>query len=132
MLSRESLNAAQVSRRIPTPTTRETIAGRVPKHSCERMEDIERQFLFGPFRLLPTQRLLLERDRPIPIGGRALDMLIALVEDAGKLMTNEELMNKVWPQTHVQPNNLTVNIAALRRALGDGRNGQRYLVNISG
>jgi predicted ATPase/DNA-binding winged helix-turn-helix (wHTH) protein len=132
MLRNECLITAQALRRFSKTMTHETIAGRVPKHSCGRTEDIERQLLFGPFRLLPAQRLLLEGDRPIPMGSRALDILIALVENAGKLVTKEELMGKVWPQIYVEPANLTVNIAALRRALGDGRNGQRYLVNISG
>jgi predicted ATPase/DNA-binding winged helix-turn-helix (wHTH) protein len=112
--------------------TDETIEARVLKQPPRRVEDVERQFLFGPFRLLPGQRLLFERDRPIPIGSRALDLLIALVENAGELMSKDELMNEVWPQTYVEPSNLTVNIAALRRALGDGRNGRRYLVNIPG
>jgi DNA-binding winged helix-turn-helix (wHTH) protein len=88
--------------------------------------------LFGPFRLLPTERLLLEHDKPVGLGSRAFDILIALVERPGELLSNQELMARVWPNTFVVPANLTVHIAALRRALGDGRGGNRYLINIPG
>lgn len=88
--------------------------------------------LFGPFRLLTTQRLLLKADRPVRLGSRALDMLIALVKRPGELVTKRELMRVVWPDTVVVEANLTVHVAALRRALGDGRAGNRYVVNIPG
>src|SRR6266403_678469 len=89
-------------------------------------------FSFGPFHLIPTQRLLLEAGEPLRLGSRALDILIALVERHGELLSKEELMARVWPKMFVEPSNLTVHVAALRRVLGDGRNGNRYLVNIPG
>ena len=91
-----------------------------------------RTFSFGPFHLIPTQRLLLEAGKPLRLGSRALDILIALVERHGELLSKEELMARVWPKMFVEPSNLTVHVAALRRVLGDGRNGNRYLVNIPG
>jgi predicted ATPase/DNA-binding winged helix-turn-helix (wHTH) protein len=90
------------------------------------------RFSFGPFHLIPTQRLLLEAEKPLRLGSRALDILIALVERCGELVSKEELMARVWPKMFVEPANLTVHVAALRRVLGDGRNGNRYLVNIPG
>jgi predicted ATPase/DNA-binding winged helix-turn-helix (wHTH) protein len=87
---------------------------------------------FGSFRLLPAQRLLLEGDQPLRLGSRALEILIALVERPGELVDKEELMARVWPNTCVEPANLTVHIAALRRTLGDGRDGNRFLINIPG
>jgi DNA-binding winged helix-turn-helix (wHTH) protein len=87
---------------------------------------------FGSFRLLPAQRLLLDGDNPLHIGSRALDILITLVERPGELVSKEELMARVWPNTFVEPANLTVHIAALRRALCDGRGGNRFLINIPG
>jgi DNA-binding winged helix-turn-helix (wHTH) protein len=87
---------------------------------------------FGPFCLLPAQQLLLHEDEPIPLGSRAMDILIALVERAGELVSKEELMARVWPNTFVAPANLTVQLCAVRRALGDGRNGNRFVINISG
>ena len=88
--------------------------------------------LFGPFRLLPAKRLLLEGNEPVRIGSRALEILIALVEHDGELLSKNALMERVWPDTTVVEANLSVHIAALRRALRDGSNGNRYLVNMPG
>lgn len=87
---------------------------------------------FGDFYLLPSKRLLMEGQAPVPIGSRALDLLIALVERAGALVSKEELMRSVWPETHVVESNLSVHIAALRRILRDGEEGRRYIVNSIG
>lgn len=87
---------------------------------------------FGPFRLLPTQRLLLEGEKRVRLGSRALDILIALVERAGELVSKKQLMAHVWPDTVVEEGNLKVHIAALRRTLGDGQAGHRYLDTIPG
>src|ERR1700726_1773715 len=87
---------------------------------------------FGPFRLLVAQRLLLEGDRPVRLGSRALDILIALVERPGESVTKHELMALVWPDTVVEEGNLKVHVAGLRRVLGDGRGGTRYLINVPG
>jgi DNA-binding winged helix-turn-helix (wHTH) protein len=88
--------------------------------------------LFGPFRLLPTQFLLLEGDKPVPLGSRALEILIALLERRGELVSKQDLMARVWPNIFVEPANLTVHMSALRRALRDGRDGHRFIVNIPG
>ncbi|WP_426409727.1 winged helix-turn-helix domain-containing protein [Bradyrhizobium ganzhouense] len=87
---------------------------------------------FGPFRLLPTQLLLLEGDTPVPLGSRALEILIALLERHGELVSKQDLMARVWPNVFVEPANLTVHMSALRRALRDGRDGHRFIVNIPG
>jgi DNA-binding winged helix-turn-helix (wHTH) protein len=92
----------------------------------------EREISFGPFRLHPNQRLLTKAGREVRLGSRALDILITLLEQRGKLVTRRELMERVWPDTVVVEANLNVNIAALRRALGDGQDGNRYLVTIPG
>jgi len=90
------------------------------------------EFLFGPFRLLPTQYLLLEGDKPVHLGSRALEILIAMLERRGELVSHQDLMARVWPKVFVGPSNLTVHMSALRRALRDGRNGHRFIVNIPG
>src|SRR5246500_4707843 len=87
---------------------------------------------FGPFSLLTAERLLKKADESIPLGGRALDTLIALVERAGEIVTHRELISTVWPGVTVEDANLRAHIAALRKALGDGRDGARYVTNISG
>jgi DNA-binding winged helix-turn-helix (wHTH) protein len=87
---------------------------------------------FGPFRLLPTQFLLLEGDKRVPLGSRALEILIVLLERAGDLVSKQELMGRVWPNIFVVPANLTVHMSALRRLLRDGRDGNRFIINIPG
>jgi predicted ATPase/DNA-binding winged helix-turn-helix (wHTH) protein len=92
----------------------------------------ERALSFGPFRLLPDQRLLLEDDSPVRLGSRALDILTALVESAGEMVSKNDLIARVWPDTFVDESSLRVHIAGLRRALGDGQPGRRYLANVPG
>ncbi len=87
---------------------------------------------FGPFSLFAAERQLKKADESIPIGGRALDILIALAERAGEVVTHRELMSTVWPDVTVEDANLRAHIAALRRALGDGRDGARYVSNVAG
>src|ERR1700741_1127603 len=92
----------------------------------------DQQITFGPFLLLPGEQLLLESGKPVRLGSRALEILAALVERAGDLVSKDELIQRVWPNTIVEETNLKVHIAALRRALGDGRDGNRYVVNTPG
>ncbi len=87
---------------------------------------------FGPFRLLAERRLLLEGDKPVRLGSRAFDILAALVERAGEVVGKEELIARAWPQTLVEESNLKIQVSALRRALGDGQNGHRYIVTVPG
>jgi DNA-binding winged helix-turn-helix (wHTH) protein len=87
---------------------------------------------FGPFRLLPLQRLLLKGDEQVRLGSRAFDILVALTERPGQLIGKNELMARAWPGIFVVPANLTVHITALRRVLGDGMDGNRFIVNVPG
>ena len=89
-------------------------------------------FSFGPFRVLPTRFLLLEGDKPVPLGRRALEILIVLLERPGELVSKQELMARVWPNTFVEPANITVHISLLRRMLRDGRDGNRFIINVPG
>jgi len=66
----------------------------------------KRAISFGPFRLVPRQRLLLEGDKPVHLGSRALDILTALVEHPGEVVGKDELMARVWPGTLVEESNL--------------------------
>jgi predicted ATPase/DNA-binding winged helix-turn-helix (wHTH) protein len=87
---------------------------------------------FGPFRLLPAQQLLLEGDRPVRLGHRAREILIALINRPGQVVTKEELIASAWQNIHVEEGSLRVHVAALRRALGDGQGGRRYVMNVPG
>jgi predicted ATPase/DNA-binding winged helix-turn-helix (wHTH) protein len=86
---------------------------------------------FGPFSLSVAGRLLKRADEPIALGGRALDVLIALTERAGELVSYSELISLAWPNVTVDEANLRVQIATLRKALG-GEDGGRYISNVAG
>jgi DNA-binding winged helix-turn-helix (wHTH) protein len=73
---------------------------------------------FGPFRLDVAGRRLTEAGRPVAIGDRALDLLIALTERPGEMVAKAELMARAWPDTFVEEANLRVQISTIRRALG--------------
>jgi predicted ATPase/DNA-binding winged helix-turn-helix (wHTH) protein len=92
----------------------------------------EEVFVFGSFRLAPAQRVLLEDGKPLRLGGRALDILITLVGHAGETISKEQLIARTWPDTIVDDGALRVHVAALRKALGDGRAGRRYVANNPG
>lgn len=94
--------------------------------------DPARILAFGPFKLLPDQGLLLEGDVPVRIGGRALDILTALVERAGQVVSKDELIERAWPNTLVVEANLRVHVAGLRKLLGDGQEGAYYIVGVVG
>ena len=91
-----------------------------------------RQFAFGPFRLFPAQQLLLAGESPVRLGARARDLLVALVEQAGQVVTKEALSARLWPNIAVEEGTLRVHVAALRKALHDGQEGRRYIANIAG
>ena len=75
-------------------------------------------YSFGRWRLLPEARRLLADGEPVALGSRAFDVLLALVEARGELVTKDALLHRVWPCTIVEENNLQVQISALRRTLG--------------
>jgi DNA-binding winged helix-turn-helix (wHTH) protein len=93
-------------------------------------ESIDHGFEFGPFRLLPRQRLLLEGEKPVRVGSRALEILMVLVANAGRLIGKAQLMASVWPHNIVEEAALRVHMAALRKALGDGLPGRRYITTV--
>ena len=76
---------------------------------------------FGRFRVLLRRRQLVADGVPIELGTRGFDLLLALVEADGSLVTKEELMSRVWPGVVVAEENLKVQISALRNALGEDR-----------
>jgi len=99
----------------------------------ERSEPTSRSFSFGPFTLVPDRLLLLRDNVPVRIGGRAIDILQVLVEQAGTVVSKRELMARVWPKAVVDDSNLKVNVAVLRRALEDGGPGDpRYIATVVG
>jgi DNA-binding winged helix-turn-helix (wHTH) protein len=90
------------------------------------------QIMFGPFRLCSQQRVLLRANTPVRLGSRALEILIALVDRPGEIVKKTDLIAQVWPDTIVEEGTLRVHIAKLRKALGDGQRGLRYVENVTG
>jgi DNA-binding winged helix-turn-helix (wHTH) protein len=90
------------------------------------------EFSFAAFRLLRDQRLLLKGEKHVRLGGRAHEILAVLLERPGVVVTKEELFARVWPKQFVEEGNLKFQVAALRKALGDGQDGNRFIANVPG
>ena len=87
-------------------------------------------FEFGDFVLAPRERLLLCGGEPIPLTAKAFDLLVTLVRHSGHLVSKDDLLRTVWPDTVVEEVNLSVNISALRKALGRGCNGKEVIQTV--
>ena len=87
---------------------------------------------FGPFRPLPTERRLERDGSPVRLGGRALDLLIVLVERAGEVVPNRALLEAVWRDVNVEESSLRFHIKNLRKALGDSQSDTKYVTNVPG
>ncbi|WP_354681515.1 ATP-binding protein [Cupriavidus plantarum] len=93
------------------------------------MSDI---FVFGPYRLYPHARVLQRDGTDVPLGSRAFDMLVAMVDRAGEVLSHRDLMAIAWPDLVVEDSNVRVQMANLRRKLGCGTEGIRYIASIAG
>jgi DNA-binding winged helix-turn-helix (wHTH) protein/pimeloyl-ACP methyl ester carboxylesterase len=87
-------------------------------------------FEFGPFRLEQNEHRLLHNDRPIALPGKAFETLRVLLERHGKLVSKQDLMNAVWPESVVEENNLDRNISTLRKALGEQSSGEPFIETV--
>lgn len=85
---------------------------------------------FGTFRLNTVERSLASAGRPVSLAPKALDVLIVLVENRGRIVERDELMKKVWPDTFVEDNNLAFNISVLRKLFGESGMSPRYIETI--
>lgn len=91
-----------------------------------------RFYQFGPFRIDTAKRLLLREGEALPLTPKAFDTLLLLVERSGELVTKDELISRLWPDTFVEEGSLTRNVSALRKALGEDPREHRYIVTIPG
>jgi Tol biopolymer transport system component/DNA-binding winged helix-turn-helix (wHTH) protein len=89
-------------------------------------------FQFGPFSLNPDSRVLLKDGAPVAVTGKVLEALVVLVQNRGKVMSKDELLAILWPDTVVEEANLTQNISTLRKVLGDSPKDHRYIVTLPG
>jgi DNA-binding winged helix-turn-helix (wHTH) protein/pimeloyl-ACP methyl ester carboxylesterase len=86
-----------------------------------------KRYAFGPFELDADDRLLMHGGDIVPLTPKALDTLLILVERNGHVVSKDELLERVWPDSFVEQNNLAQNISALRKALGEREGGPRYI-----
>ena len=89
-------------------------------------------YQFGPFRVDALRRLLLREANEVRLPAKAFEILLVLLEEKGRLVDKDELMRRVWPDAVVEENNLTVNMSALRKSLGESPRDHRYLVTVPG
>src|ERR1700722_18507935 len=87
---------------------------------------------FGPFSLVTSERLLTREGAPVELGARALDILIALVSCPNEVVSKKDLLAQVWPDVTVEESSLRFHIASLRKTLGDGKSGARYITTLAG
>ena len=91
---------------------------------------VHREYQFGPFHLDPRERRLSREGEAIPLRLKVFDTLLMLVENAGRLVTKQELLDAIWPETTVEENNLNHNVSVLRKALGERATGQQYIETV--
>jgi len=89
------------------------------------------RYAFGPFSLDPEARVLLRDGEPMPIAGKALDVLVVLVQNRGRLIDKDELLSRVWTGTIVEEANLSQSIFTVRKILGDNPKDHRYIATVS-
>jgi TolB-like protein/Flp pilus assembly protein TadD len=92
--------------------------------------EIELAYEFGPFHFYPAESLLLRDGEPVPITMKVLELLLILIRNRGRLVEKERLLKEMWPDSFVAENNLTVNISALRKALGDRGPAHEYIETV--
>src|SRR5688500_7669896 len=91
---------------------------------------INRLYEFGPFRLVPAERQLLREGNPVALPPKAFDTRLTLVEHSGHVVRKDDLIKTVWPDAFIEENNLNQYVSLLRKALGDGNNGDRYIETV--
>jgi len=91
---------------------------------------VKRFYEFGPFCLDPAEQTLLREGRPIPLRPKVFDILLVLIENHGHLVEKEKLMNSVWTEQFVEEGNLNKNVSMLRRVLGEGDSGHKYIETV--
>ncbi|RWE44089.1 MAG: transcriptional regulator [Mesorhizobium sp.] len=87
---------------------------------------------FGPFTLVVNERLLLRQGVPVDLGARAFDILTTLAARPNEAVSKKDLLAHVWPDVTVEEGSLRFHMANLRKALGDGKDGARYIATLAG
>src|SRR5205085_12228495 len=96
------------------------------------LQKTEYLYEFGPFVLDTAQHLLCRGEEPVPLTPKTFDTLLVLVENHHRLLSKDDLMKAVWPNSFVEESNLTQQISMIRRALGESASEHRYIVTVPG
>jgi DNA-binding winged helix-turn-helix (wHTH) protein/TolB-like protein/Flp pilus assembly protein TadD len=94
-------------------------------------EQSQHFYEFGRFRVITGDRLLVRDQEIVQLTPKVFDILLALVESSGQVISKDSLMKRVWPDSFVEEGNLTQNISLLRKALGEGQNGHQYIETVA-
>jgi DNA-binding winged helix-turn-helix (wHTH) protein len=94
-------------------------------------DETKHLYEFGRYSVNAAERVLLRDKELVPLTPKVFDILLALIESSGQVVSKEELMRRVWPETFVEEGNLTQNISILRKALGETQNGNKYIETIA-
>src|SRR5215469_14776568 len=87
---------------------------------------------FGPFSLDPAERIISRDGTPLPLTPKAFDTLVCLVRNRGRLLTKDEPLKEIWPDTFVEEVSLPVNISTLRKTLGESPQNAKYIATVPG
>lgn len=118
---------------LPAPTeAARTVGGSLSPRASNAQSAFRRVVKFGPFRLHTSERTLEKDGLPVKIGSRAFDLLVALIEHAPEVVSKRELLARAWGTSVVEEGSLRLQIACLRRVLGDGSSGVRHITNVPG
>lgn len=128
-LFNDAADSGAIDEQCAVPDSAPGRAGRMSSTSSARARDL---MSFGPFLLSATERLLTRDGVRIDLGARALDILICLLSRPSEVFSKQELLARVWPDVIVEEGSLRFQVARLRKALGDGVDGARYIVTLAG
>lgn len=123
-----ALGGATMFRRDSYESTRPAYVGL----STMSSDSLQTTLKFGPFELSLRERVLRRDGVVLPLGGRAIDILIHLAERPGEVVGKKELIDQVWSDVNVEEGSLRVHVAAIRKTLSDGQFGNRYVANVQG
>src|SRR5437016_322962 len=96
------------------------------------LEQKQQIYAFDNFRLDVSNRELLHDGKSVALPAKAFDMLVVLIENGGRLVEKDELFKRVWPDQIVEESNLTVQVSAIRKALGERKENPHYIVTVPG
>ena len=100
--------------------------------SARDEQKLKELYEFGPFRVDADKEILLRAGEPIPLQPKTFQILLVLIRHSQEIVTKEDLMKAVWPDTFVEEANLSRNIFMLRKALAENPPEQRYIVTVPG